>query len=156
MYSLAWPLVNMEKHIDIQKDVISFQQAIDLCVLGFKDITLCAYEIENQELYLCHLDEEGLYMPEKDLHAPFKSQAFRWFREKYQLEGILERSGLWLWFKFEIYELYKDCKLMRCAKLEFNTYEEAENACIDKLIELAKQQSNTNDTLSKQQDNDKI
>ena len=34
----------------------------------------------------------------------------------------------------------------------FNTYEEAENLLIDKLIELVKQQSNTDDTLSKQQD----
>lgn len=132
----------MEKNIDI--DVVTFQQAIDLCVLGFNDKTLCAYEIENQELYLCHLDEQGLYMPEKDIPAPFNSQVFRWFREKYDLFGIVHR----LEHMEEYYYMWVIEGI--CYSSDWQTYEEAENACIDQLILIGKQQSNTDDTLSKQ------
>ena len=148
----------MEKHIDIEKDVVSFQQAIDLCMIGFNEKTLCAYEIENQELYLCHLDEEGLYMPEKDMPAPLRSQVFRWFREKYNLhyrityydpikaiefqadyQGFLYKTSAAsfdgsLYLPHQSYWKLKDSP--------YSTYEEAENACIDELIELAKQQDN--------------
>ena len=141
----------MEKHIDIQKDVVTFQQAIDLCVLGFNEKTLCAYEIENQELYLCHLDEEGLYMPEKDIAAPLKQQVFRWFRENHGLEIILrpdcfnhESKKL---REYVIISYDKSWKLEAIAEPShfvrkgcFNTPEEAESSCIDKLIEIVKQQ----------------
>lgn len=139
----------MEKHIDIQKDVVTFQQAIDLCVLGFNEKTLCAYEIENQELYLCHLDEEGLYMPDKDILAPTKSQVFRWFRKKYKWvsiifndDGDIEYGNIR--FNYEIRVMtfsFKDLTNEENAcvgQRDYKTYEEAENACINKLIELAK------------------
>lgn len=131
----------MEKNINI--DVVSFQQAIDLCVLGFNEKTLCAYEIENQELYLCHLDEKGLYMPKKDMSAPFKSQVFRWFREKYNLlGGVYSNASGWLW---EIHDniggthrlgsdYEGDCEYSGA----FTSFEKAENACIDKLISWVK------------------
>lgn len=126
----------MEKHIDIQKDVVTFQQAIDLCVLGFNEKTLCAYEIENQELYLCHLDEEGLYMPEKDIAAPLKQQVFRWFRDNYDLFVVIDYDVRSHIRNKEGKLLYEHCKDRKYAGF---VYEEAESACIDKLIELVKQ-----------------
>jgi hypothetical protein len=121
---------------DLEKDIVSFEKAIELCTLGFDKQTLCGYDIADRQLYLCQVDEDGIYMPQKDLAAPTKSQVFRWFREKYgyifPISDGLTRVfvGRFIWMDGE-YESY--------FTKDFKTYEEAENACIDKLIELAKQ-----------------
>ena len=63
---------------------------------------------------------------------------FRWFREKYELD-----SYIFSWSKREIgwgYDIRNDLSTVKQTNDNtFNTYEEAENACIDKLIELSKQ-----------------
>jgi len=118
-----------------EKDIVSFNQALELCSIGYDEPTFCMYEIENRQLCLCHIDEEGLYMPDKDLHAPTKIQVFRWFREKYGLITSIrhnkfpDMSGKQYYFEYEYKNSYE----------RYITYEEAENACIDKLIEIAKQ-----------------
>ena len=119
-----------------EKDIVYFNQALELCSLGFDEPTFCMYEIENRQLCLCYLDEKGLYMPEKDLHAPTKGQVFRWFRKKYYMIDICPdfEDGL---YYFGI--CYKH-KFLFETDYEYEIYEEAENACIDKLIEIAKQQ----------------
>jgi hypothetical protein len=120
-----------------EKDIISFDQALKLCSLGFDEPTFCMYEIENRQLCLCYLDEEGLYMPDKDLHAPTKSQVFRWFREKYELVSWVSLGSQNS--REYIFGILTDSTFIGSWNTNFSTYEEAENACIDKLIELAKQ-----------------
>ena len=114
-----------------EKDIVSFDQALELCSLGFDEPTFCMYEIENRQLCLCHIDEEGLYMPDKDLHAPTKSQVFRWFREKYH-DVLVKDYGLIPHFTM-IQNMFLDSN-------KIWIYEEAESQCINKLIEIAKQQ----------------
>jgi len=61
--------------------------------------------------------------------APLKQQVFRWFREKYDAHMHPSR-------------LMRNIYIVRYGDWDseaFKTYEEAENACIDKLIEIAKQ-----------------
>lgn len=119
-----------------EKDIVSFNQALELCSIGYDEPTFCMYEIENRQLCLCHIDEDGLYMPDKDFHAPTKSQVFRWFREKYEWTTSIrhnespDMSGKQYYFEYRYRNSYE----------RYLTYEEAENACIDKLIELAKQE----------------
>jgi hypothetical protein len=69
---------------------------------------------------------------ERHTPAPLKQQAFRWFRDKYDahihptklMPGVyIIHYGTW-------------------TSITYNTYEEAESACIDKFIEIAKQQDN--------------
>ena len=115
---------------DFEKDIVSFDQAIELATLGFDKQTVCGYDIADRQLYLCQVDEDGIYMPQKDLAAPTKGQVFRWFREKYDAHIHPSR-------------LMRNIYVVRYGDWDseaFKTYEEAENACIDKLIELAKQQ----------------
>lgn len=134
---------------DFEKDIVSFDQAIELATLGFDKQTLCGYDIADRQLYLCQVDEDGIYMPQKDLAAPTKSQVFRWFREKYNLH-----IDIYPFEKFESHESDKvvgytyfyliynptDCYANKDEeRLGHSTYEEAENACISKLLELAKQ-----------------
>lgn len=122
-----------------EKDIVSFDQALELCSIGFDKSTFCHYTIETRQLCLSSLDEDGLYMPDKDITAPTKSQVFRWFREKYGLYATIifrtsmeDNNEYWDWLIKGEEVVYR----------HFKTYEEAENACIDKLIELAKQQDN--------------
>jgi hypothetical protein len=75
---------------------------------------------------------------ERFLPAPLKQQVFRWFREKYGLYRIIhcpiKDVSIFTITGFDIPSVHSDVKL--------DTYEEAENACIDKLIEIAKQRDN--------------
>ena len=133
----------MDKEIDINKDVVSYQEALDMCSLGFDDKTLCAYETETLQLYLCHLDEEGLYMPEKDIAAPLYSQAFRWFREKYELyHSIIPKKSY-----PDDYVSGGEFYAVICGSNgqddpyfsdDIYTYPEAELACLIQLIKISK------------------
>jgi hypothetical protein len=76
-------------------------------------------------------------MPDKDLHAPTKSQVFRWFREKYELVSWVSLGSQNS--REYIFGILTDSTFIGSWNTNFSTYEEAENACIDKLIELAKQ-----------------
>jgi hypothetical protein len=125
---------------EAEKDIVSFDQALELCSIGFDKSTFCHYTIETRQLCLSSLDEDGLYMPDKDIAAPTKSQVFRWFREKYELVPLIDIGVHEFSFK-----IFKNGKSITPLKdyLDFNRmYEEAENACINQLIEIAKQQDN--------------
>ena len=69
------------------------------------------------------------------LSAPLYQQAFRWFREKYELSHSIESHFTDEWFYF-----YKiEGKYRRYNEIQdFNTYEEAELECLKKLIEIVK------------------
>jgi len=71
---------------------------------------------------------------DKTCSAPLYQQAFRWFREKYELYSFV--------FKFDEgfgYETYKEGVTQ--TNESFDTYEEAEEACLNKLIEIVKQEN---------------
>jgi hypothetical protein len=73
--------------------------------------------------------------------APLYQQAFRWFREKHSLFHVITIKDLGKYedgnpdFQCAIYS--KDPVLITNMD-KYNTYEEAEQACIDKLIEICK------------------
>ena len=128
----------------MKKEVVTFDQALELCKLGFNEVTCCGYLIENRELYFCHIEDEEFYKPEKDLHAPLKQQVFRWFREKFNLYtdiyplDITVSGKTGYRYSYVTYHLIEAYANNDDELLGHYTYEEAENACIDKLIELVK------------------
>jgi hypothetical protein len=72
---------------------------------------------------------------ERFVPAPLKQQVLRWFRENFDSQCDIWQYEVDLSFAFSI-----KIKFNRIdGYTDFKTYEEAENACIDKLIELAKQ-----------------
>jgi hypothetical protein len=77
-------------------------------------------------------------MEETQCTAPTYSQAFRWFREKYNIEGITQHAEDRLWYKFHISTYLQYGKKNIHAGFEYPTYEEAELACLKKLIEIVK------------------
>jgi hypothetical protein len=79
------------------------------------------------------------------LKIPLYQQAFRWFRDKYNLEGITFKNikGNTFWkdnFKTAFYSIrgkYNDVVYNTISE-EIKTYEEAELECLKKLIEIVK------------------
>jgi hypothetical protein len=66
--------------------------------------------------------------------APLFQQAFRWFRDNHKHNGIVEGCKK---YGFE-WCIYPDIEYYIKPPNNFNTYEEAELACLTKLIEIIK------------------
>ena len=112
----------------MEKEFVSYEQAVALKELGFKEDCLASYYHAGKRLGIGEYVNHGNYT----ILAPLKQQVFRWFREKYDAHIHPSR-------------LMRNIYVVRYGDWDstsFTTYEEAENACIDKLIELAKQQDN--------------
>ena len=122
----------------MNKEFVTYEQALALKELGFKEDCLASYYHAGKRLDICEYINHGKYT----ILAPLKQQVFRWFREKHgwytNLSSWIHEEEIGIYHEFEIYGnpngVYGDGK--------YDTYEEAENACIDKLIEIAKQQDN--------------
>lgn len=67
----------------------------------------------------------------KEVPAPLYQQAFRWFRDEYNLIYNIDHSLRYAW-SYKIYVIDFDWVN------EFKTYEKAELACLKKLIEIVK------------------
>jgi hypothetical protein len=83
---------------------------------------------------------------DKTCSAPLYQQAFRWFREKYVLLGFIEPANGYedkSLFAFYICDdeqniINDEHSYSKDSSLHFKTYEEAELACLIKLIEITK------------------
>ena len=117
------------------KEFVTYEQAKSLKGLKFDEPCFGYYEdveVPNPFLVITKIsDTQGGYFT----FAPLKQQAFRWFREKYGFCHFVNHSGHGFCSGWE------DKGYNEHGFENFNTYEEAENACIDKLIERAKQQN---------------
>ena len=137
----------------MQTEFCSYEQALALKELGFDEPCMAIYYSKDKSFswhhHIDHTNQEPvLESGEFNISAPLKQQVFRWFREKYNLvhsityphsetnkiEGINS-----VYFDIEIYTLlsgnaYKTYLFSGYS----NKYEEAEDACIDKLIEIIK------------------
>jgi hypothetical protein len=129
----------MAKTMD--KEFVTYRQALALKELGFDEE--CAGYYSDNILYIYEIENKNL--SNGAIVCPLKQQVFRWFREKYNMLANVysNASG----FLYEYHDtiggthrlssgFMGDCEFSGT----FTTYEKAENACIDKLLEIAKQQ----------------
>ena len=122
----------------MNKEFVPYQPSLDMKEIGF-DEPCFGYHLDNKfqffaDVRSCNTNSEFGFYPT----APTFSQAFRWFREKYNFcyfirgnnyDGYsynIDNLGL-LQYKFEI-----------DYRFTFKTYEEAELECLKKLIEIVK------------------
>ena len=104
----------------MEKEFINYEQALALKELQFNEPCLGFRYIEKNK-------------PEE---SPTYSQAFRWFREKYDLDHYIRKDwqdGVCLG-----YESIIECEDGTIDYGTYNIYEEAELACLKKLIEIVK------------------
>ena len=123
----------------MEKEFVSYEIALALKELGFDEECLGNYW--KKLFYYKITFNHPATMPNspESCLAPLKQQVFRWFREKYEwyanLSSWLHEEEIGTYHEFEIYGANQYAH----GSVPFKTYDEAENACIDKLIEIAKQ-----------------
>lgn len=117
----------------VNKDFIPYQESLELKQLGFDEECLDVY---NKYGILWGMRIQNQPIVDNACFAPLYQQAFRWFREKYNLPStIMHRVSIddggicydWL-------ILGQDVKYRH-----FDTYEDAELACLSKLISIVKE-----------------
>ena len=111
---------------------VTYEQALALNKLGFNEECLTFYY--NKELAFGSRPDYG-----EVVEAPLKQQAFRWFREKYEIHGFIIHYSR-VMFSRVMFRWCIDSGDYFEESIKLDTYEEAENACIDKSIELVKKQ----------------
>jgi hypothetical protein len=129
----------------MNKEFAPYEPSLNLKELGFNEPCFAWYDGRypssiNQDY--CKNSEEWL----NTIHCatPTFSQAFRFFREKYNLDSFVKhlyKSTIKVGYYFGIDE-YKGIQFQMGLDTWYNTYEEAELACLKKLIEIVKQNSN--------------
>lgn len=109
----------------MNKEFIPYEQALELMKLGFDQPYYFATYLDSSNLI--PREEEDGWDLSKGIIAPLYQQAFRWFREKYNLYHFIEPDGC-------IFNAVCQHTLVRVCR----TYEEAELTCLKKLIEIVK------------------
>ena len=120
------------------KEFIPYNLALALKELGFDEPCIAFYEPNNEKVMIVGVPQKYnnpslLYVT--DFCAPLYQQVFRWFREKYSLIGeifsqLRPSNNFMYGFKIGGSDIIFD---------GFQTYEEAELACLKKLIEIVKE-----------------
>jgi hypothetical protein len=116
----------------MNKEFVPYEQALALKELGFDEQCFSFYDSDGG-LY----ESEGYYkkgynVSDEEVIAPLYQQAFRWFREKYKVSPIITCYS-------ELRNAWKYHIPNEGGEQGFNTYEEAELACLKKLIEIVKE-----------------
>jgi hypothetical protein len=125
----------------MNKDFISYEQALALKELKFDEPCLGWWSTTTPNIELMIEEVFPGEFKTSTLLAPLYQQAFRWFREKYKLFGCIDLhiSTPTHWY-IRIDDIIKNDYMYHSEdeNLKYNTYEEAELACLDKLIEIVK------------------
>tara|TARA_R110000868_G_scaffold101359_3_gene279048 strand:- start:297 stop:662 length:366 start_codon:yes stop_codon:yes gene_type:complete len=111
---------------------VPYEQALALKELGFNEPCFAIYEDKKWQLveFKNSISYE-LCLKTDTFPAPTFSQAFRWFRKEHGLYDTISKNG----YMIEG-ELNKE--FLRITKLSLKSHEEAELACLIKLIEIVK------------------
>jgi hypothetical protein len=104
----------------MEKEFLPYDRALKLKQLGF-DESCFGFYYDDGELKI----KEGNYSRLGYLNAPTFSQAFRWFREEYDLHYLRPTK----YSETKWWGIGGNTKVC-------DSYEEAELACLDKLIDI--------------------
>ena len=118
----------------MEKEFIPYEESVKLKELEFSEPCFGLYAPPSKTVFLHHY---GLLSAKEQILAPTYSQAFRWFREKYGLfiqpNRTIDSEGTWYYFSIA-------SKRTDVCEGSF-VYEEAELACLNKLIEIVESKS---------------
>lgn len=141
----------------MNKDFATFEQALVLKELGFDEPCFCTFHNKQLSRNPSHkmgstpITEKPYTWQNSKTHnsvvtAPLKQQVFRWFREKHDLFGCIDLQvctpSHW-YVRVDVISKNDYVFHSEDEQMKWETYEEAESACIDKLIEIVKSQQKT-------------
>ena len=144
------------------KDFVLYPEALAIKELGFdepcfgkwlsslqsnwKDYELILEMGMNEEFE----DNRNVYLLQGACSAPTYSQAFRWFREEYSWQHSIDATSdqhrfelgynYWIWNNKTGEEHHTMPKNRPTGDWEYETYEQAELACLQHLIKIVKEQ----------------
>ena len=139
----------------MNKEFIPYEQALDMKSIGFDEPCLAGYTVIPEDgIDWFTIPEQGItnktsfgssknynskyFEKEGTISAPTFSQAFKFFREKYDLYHSI---GLDNSLEDDVncdYQIINHSQSISEFETDFKTYEEAELACLIKLIEIVK------------------
>ena len=124
-------------------EFVPYELALELKQLGFDEPCFAFYD---ESLYFPNNENQyGTFCNQKldasSCSAPTYSQAFRWFRDKHQLDSSISTSYVYLTVSYvkspsKHYGGSIDSKGTYTNTGFYDTYEEAEIVCLKKLIEI--------------------
>ena len=123
----------------MEKEFVPYEEALELEQLGFDEPCL-GYQLASTLFISNDIVYNSTDIPV--IKAPLYRQAFRWFREKHNLRcqinyigGLINKTT---WWDISVIGHYNtDPKEW---EMKYQPYEEAELACLKKLIEIANEQ----------------
>ena len=120
----------------MEKEFVPYDRALRMKALGFDEPCFGYYVLEtNGDYKLYDKCEVKTYFTY--ILAPTFSQAFRWFREKYDMAHQVTYAGA----KGRYNAFTDDWVYDSNGELKEFSYEEAELACLDKLLEIVESKS---------------
>lgn len=122
----------------MKNQFVGYKESKKLSKLGFSEECFGGYLKKDKTIWIGYVSSQGGEQFNRYYHilAPTFSQAFKFFREKYDLYYTIEGSKKY-GFAFFIY--YENDDKGELKSKEYSTYEEAEQECIVKLIEITKE-----------------
>ena len=124
----------------MEKEFVTIRIALELKELSFKIPCFAVYDLENRLKY----NIEFPFIKENAVGftlAPLYQQAFDWFRIKYNLDSCIQRCGYG--FSYQIYSNFGTDKNESIPSTgSWIEYEKAKIACLEKLIEIIKNETN--------------
>lgn len=122
----------------MENEFIPYEQALELKKLGFNRKTFAQYNTHRGDVWELspNMYNDGQFAGDSGACvAPTFSQSFRWFRENYDLSGLIEIGT----HEFS-YQIFKNGnRQLGLEPIKYNgNYEEAEFECLKKLIEIVK------------------
>ena len=116
----------------MKNEFIPYEQALALKELGFDEPCFGRFNPDN-DLVISHTETYNTdFRKTLFTQAPTFSQAFRFFREKHDCHHTIHRNKKYVGIAYS--------SVVNFNIDEFNTYEEAELACLKQLIEIANEQ----------------
>jgi len=133
----------------MKNEFVPYEQALALKELGFDDPCLGLWNLNNGKyevdiIGVCKYSKELKY---REVLAPLYQQAFRWLREKYDIHYSIDRECSqqdhkwgYNWSLYNYTGIFNEYLTSHpdapAGEWVYDTYEEAELACLDKLIEI--------------------
>ena len=143
----------------MKREFLTYEQSLGMRAIGFNEPCLAYYDKDGDFLGDISVNEDTdnlytnadfvMYQDFKvaDVSAPTFSQAFRWFREKYNIQGYIysstvrgnsEKTKQFTGYIWNINGIDMPFLSTDARDELHDTYEEAELACLNKLIEIVK------------------
>jgi len=132
----------------MDKEFVPYEQTLELKELGFDEPCFGYYEDNNLTITFPSTSENGWkwvgnsIIPSKNTKAPLYQQSFRWLLEKHHLYGIVIPTVTMDW-TFKTMTIAQGMVEVppynHIDAYDYSSREEAELACLKKLIEIVKQ-----------------